>query len=345
MRKIDQVPYNFLTANGIANTQALVDLAIRNWGDNMNNVYEHLDSYLGLIQQPNSPGPLEKHPYLDLYSADCDFQRHTLLLGTFPPSSYLNNWPLNNLPNPNVQNNSPRHFFYGNMDSLWRYLFPENIGDMTIPLLQQLLLAHSISISDVFSFVQREIMISSADTEYRNILVNCNLCRVFNEDSSINTILFTSGKLESFLSNAVSALTGFRWILEDCCSGLNGFEISGEISGNGPYYPINRAGQQLAVLQQNGGIIWWLKSEDKKIRIINLPSPAGPAAITMLNSSFFRKWIYYKANLLGIPQLQVDENVGQYLALNPHLIANPSPTVQYRQEVYQMVLNNTIHLI
>jgi hypothetical protein len=345
MRQLNPGIYNFLNQNGVANTPALTDLVIRNWGSVINNVYEHLDSYLGLIQQPNSPGPIEKHPYIDLYATDCDFQRHTILLGTFPPSSYLNNLPLNNLPNPNVQNNNPTHFFYGNMNSLWNYLFPGIQGNIAIPFLQQQLALHDISISDVFSFVQRKNMRSAADSDLKNIVVNCNLSRLFDSSSSIKTVLFTSGKLDSFLSNSVSTLTGFRWILEDCCGGLDAFTISGDISGNGPYYPINNTGLQMAVLQQEGGIVWWLKSENKTIRIINLPSPAGAAAIQMFNSSFFRKWINYKANLLGLPQLQMGQNVSQYLTINHHLIANGIPTTQYRQEVYQMVLNNTIHLI
>jgi hypothetical protein len=325
MRKISLQLYNFLINNGLANTPAFTDQAFRNWGEDINNVYEHLDSYLGLIQEPNSPGPIEKHPYIDLYAADCDFQRNTILLGTFPPSSYLNNLPLNNLPNRNVQNNNPTHFFYGNMNSLWHYLFPANQGNITIPFLQQQLALHNISISDVFSFVQRKNMRSAADNDLKNIAVNCNLSRLFDSSSSIRTVLFTSGKLDSFLSNAVSTLTGFRWILEDCCGGRDAFTISGDISGNGPYYSINNAGLQMAVQQQEGGIVWWLKSENKTIRIINLPSPAGQAAIPMVNSPFYHRWLNYKAN-------------------RNEPIVNP-PTVQYRQEVYQMVLNNTIHLI
>jgi hypothetical protein len=139
-------------------------------------------------------------------------------------------------------------------------------------------------------------------------------------------------------------LTGFRWVLEDCCGGLDAFTISGDISGNGPYYPINNAGLQMAVQQQEGGIVWWLKSENKTIRIINLPSPSRDASRQMMKSLFFCKWLNYKANFLGVRQILPQENVQQYLALFPNLI-HVSPTIQYRQEVYQMVLNNTIHLI
>ena len=330
--------------NGVLKTPKLNDDIIRNWGVNINNFYEHYESYLLNIQNPNSPGPIEKHPYIDFYNADCDFQRRTLLLGTFPPSSYLNNLNLNNLPNPNIQNNNPIHFFYGNMNSLWGYLFP-NLMNITIPNLQEQLRNHGISISDVFDFVQRKKMISPSDSDYRNIVLNSNLSHVFNSDSTISTLLFTSGKLKSFLSNTVSTLTGFRWILEDCCGGIDEFKISGDITGDGEYFPINNIGIQMAVQQQNGGIIWWLKSKNKTIRIVNLPSPAGNAAIQMIGSSFFLKWLNFKAIQLGLPQVQAGKNVKQYLALNPGLIVNPNPTVQYRQEVYEMVLNNTIHII
>jgi hypothetical protein len=211
------------------------------------------------------------------------------------------------------------------MNSFWNYLFSTNQANITIPYLQQQLRNYDISISDVFAFVQRKVMINPNDKNYFNIVPNCMISRVFDESSSIDTILFTSGSLNSFLSNSVSTLTGFRWILEDCCGGLDAFTISGDISGKGPYYPINNASLQMAVQQQEGGIVWWLKSENKTIRIINLPSPAGQAAIPMVRSPFYHRWLNYKAN-------------------RNEPILNP-PTVQYRQEVYQMVLNNTIHLI
>lgn len=87
MRKQDANLYNFLIVNGVLNTPPLNDQAIRNWGINLVNVYEHYSSYLLNIQAPNSPGPIEKHPYIELYQADCNLQREILLLGTFPPSS------------------------------------------------------------------------------------------------------------------------------------------------------------------------------------------------------------------------------------------------------------------
>jgi hypothetical protein len=344
MRKLNLKIYNFLNQNGILNTPLLNDQAIRNWGEDLNNVYEHYSSYLQNVQIPNSPGPIEKHPYIELYKDDCDFQRDTLLLGTFPPSSYFNNLPINHFPNPNVQNNNPTHYFYGNMDALWFYLFELEGAEVTIPSIQSLLKENSISISDVFTFIQRKKMNSASDNDLKNIVSNYNLKEIFNSNSKIKTVLFTSGRLSNFLNNNVSTLTGFRWILEECFDGLHHFTISGDINGNGEFYPINNVGIQNSLHQQNGGIIWWLKFGDKKIRIVNLPSPAGGAQMGMMTSSFFKKWMNFKANANGIPLCVEDGNVMEYLNEYPDIFLAP-PTIYYRREIYQMFLDDNLHLI
>lgn len=344
MKKQHLISYNFLLNNGILNTPILNDQSIRNWGNNPNNVIEHYDSYLLNNQAINSPGPIEKHPYIDLYTTDCDFQREALLLGTFPPSSYLNNMPLVNLPNPNVQNNKPTNYFYGNMNDLWDYLLGLSGNNVTVGNIQTLLKEKSISISDVFSYVQRKNMIKSEDKEYVNIVLNCDLKKIFDQESKIKTLLFTSGSLSNLRNNTTSALTGFRWILEDCCEGINNFTISGDIKGDGVFHPINAAGIQNAKIQQNGGIVWWLKFGAKKIRIINLPSPSPQASTGIPNSSFYKMWINYRAATNNIQPIGIGANLNQYLNQFPQVFMQPY-TKQYRREIYQMVLNNTINLI
>ncbi len=228
MRHPDQMIYNFLIANGIANTPAYNDAAIQAWGLNLINVYEHYNSYLQNVLAHDAPGPIEKHPYLDTYEADFDLQHGGfLLLGTFPPSSYFNNLQLANLPNPNIQNNIPTHYFYGNTAALWDYLFGLQGPALTIPAIRAALKKHKISISDVFSYAQRRVMRKADDAQYRNIVLNCRISEVFQPSSTIHTLLFTSGSLRTFLGNNTSALTGFRWILEDCLHGLEYFSISG----------------------------------------------------------------------------------------------------------------------
>ena len=50
MKKYNLSLYNIIISSEILNTPTLNDIAIRNWGLNLNNVYEHYDSYLLEIQ-------------------------------------------------------------------------------------------------------------------------------------------------------------------------------------------------------------------------------------------------------------------------------------------------------
>ena len=112
MRRISIDLYEELIQNGVLSTPALLnDEAIREWGTNNNNVIRHYESYLDVYQQPDSIGPIEKHPYIEFYENDFDLSRRFLLLGTFPPSSYFNNLGLEGLPNVNIQPNNPLNYY------------------------------------------------------------------------------------------------------------------------------------------------------------------------------------------------------------------------------------------
>ena len=347
MRKMNHGIYNFIIANAVINTPPLLDNPIRIWGQNNTNVVTHYNSYLANVFAPNSPGPIEKHPYIDLYEEVFNLQNKFLILGTFPPSSYFNNLGLIGLPNPNVQPNNPVHFFYGNQNNLWKFLFNLNPDDITINNIKENLTNNNISISDVFSFVQRKKMISSDDSDLKNIVLNCSVLDIFNNNSSIETVLFTSGKLSTFFKTQTSTLTGFKWILEDCGTNIEDFKFSGDISGNGLYYPVNEINLINVLNQQNGGIVWWIKKGDKKIKFVNLPSPSNIGAARIPGTAYFKRWVLYKAQINAIPlpnQQQLQNLVLNYFPLYPNIFVE-LPTIQFRKQVYSMVLNNTINLI
>ena len=346
MRKINHGIYNFI-ANSVINTPPLLDNTIRIWGQNNANVINHYNSYLANVVAPNSPGPIEKHPYIDLYKEVFNLQNKFLILGTFPPSSYFNNLGLIGLPNPNIQPNNPVHFFYGNQNNLWKFLFNLNPDDITINNIKENLTKNNISITDVFSFVQRKKMISSNDTDLKNIVLNCSILDIFNKSSSIKTVLLTSGNLSTFFKTQTSTLTGFKWILEDCETNIEDFKFSGDISGNGLYYPVNEINLINVLNQQNGGIVWWVKKGDKKIKFVNLPSPSNIGAARIPGSIFFKRWVLYKAGINAIPlpnKLQMKNLKLNYFPLYPNVFVGP-PTIQFRKEIYTMVLNETIQLV
>jgi hypothetical protein len=339
MRKSDKNLFKKLYNNEVLFTPDFD--AIRIWGQNLRNVYSHYDSYLETIKENNSFGCMEKHPYLDLYKDDFNLKRGILILGTFPPSSYFNNLPLNNLPNPNIQPNKPVNYYYGNVNDLWFYLFGLKSDEIKVETIRNLLSQNEISISDVIAYSQREIMNQSDDNNLKNIVVNWKIGNVFNSESHVHTILFTSGGLGTFLNNNTTALNGFRWILEDCAGGLSECEICGEISGNGHYFSVSKKGIERAKADQNGGIIWWIKKGDKKVRIINIPSPSPAAAIQMKSSPFFLKWINYMSSENGIQAPSVNDNLNNYLDQYPAIFYKPF-TRQYRSMIYSKILNNTI---
>jgi hypothetical protein len=342
MRRINNDLYNFLIHNDIANTPQFNDANILQWGNQNQNVIQHYNSYLANIQVGGESGPIEKHPYFDNHADDFDLSRKFLVLGTFPPSSYFNNLDLAGLPNPNIQNNNPFNYYYGNTADFWVFLFgeiPEDIDDLKHQLLQ-----NGVSISDVFKYIQRKKMNNAADNNLYNIVLNCDVKRIFSNDSKISTLLFTSGNLSKLLNNQPSALAGFRWILEDCMGGLLNFEISGSFNGDGPYYPINNEGLNNAEIQQNGGIVWWLKNKDKKIRIINLPSPSRNSFRQDPRTSFYFKYIHYMALLYNVPPPQNNQNLRNYTDQHFQIFTN-TPSLKYRNVVYQKVLNDTLNEI
>ena len=311
------------------------------------NVLEHCNSYLANVVIPNSTGPIEKHPYIDLHKDFFNLKNKFLILGTFPPSSYFNNLGLIGLTNPNIQPNKPVHFFYVNQNNLWKLLFNLNINQVNVDNIKINLSKYEISITDVFSYAQRKKMISSDDSNLKNLVLNCNITNIFEKDSLIETVILTSGKLASFFNNQVNTISGIRWILEDCSEDLNDFEFSGDISGNGIYFPINIVNLKKVLTQQNEGIVWWIKKDDKKIKIVILPSPSNIGAARLPSSKYFKRWVLYKATLNNIPlpnQIQLQRVVSNYFPIYPNIFL-PQPTNQFRSEIYNMVLNNTIHLI
>ena len=152
MKKLNIEIFEFLNVNNVINGFELNENSIRNWGEDYQNILNHYNLYLQNVIDGNSPGPFEKHPYIELYNDECfNLSNRFLILGTFPPSTYFNNLALEGLPNPNINNNIPFNFFYGNLNELWRLLFDLEPVGITPEILLKNLSNHSISITDVLN--------------------------------------------------------------------------------------------------------------------------------------------------------------------------------------------------
>jgi len=110
MKRLNHQIFNQLVHFEVANCPLQLDNnSVLEWSTNgtiNQNVVEHLNSYLenpNFILQ-NQPGPYEIHPYLYREKEHFDLNKRYLLLGTFPPNSYMRNIPGIAAPiiNPNV---------------------------------------------------------------------------------------------------------------------------------------------------------------------------------------------------------------------------------------------------
>ncbi|MCF8214776.1 MAG: hypothetical protein K9I92_06435 [Chitinophagaceae bacterium] len=353
MKRLIPQLFNQLLQAGIANSPALLNKnSVLQWSNNgtiNQNVVEHLNSYLvnANFHQQNQQGPYEIHPYLAREEEHFDLNKRCLLLGTFPPNSYIRNIPgiVNPILNPNLANLPNVDFFYGNMASLW-----DCFGIGNNPGLDEILsfLYHnSISVSDVILGAQRKNFGNGADEEYRNIVLNDKLINVFNSNSKIENILFTSGKLSNLqlmlngnLNAGVSALKGFIQILID--HHIN-FEISGDITGNGIYYEFNDFGILASIAQQNNHLIWWIKTTKKKVRIINLPAPSGNANQQIPSAPLFFRWVTWVAIQHNIAPPVLGQNL-MHDYLPQHNIFIQPYTTQYKRDIYSLALNDLITL-
>lgn len=355
MKRVNPQIFNQLLQAGIANCPALLNKnSVLQWSNNgtiNQNVVEHLNSYLvnpNFIQQ-NQPGTYEIHPYLAREEEHFDLNKRYLLLGTFPPNSYIRNIHGIVAPilNPNVGPNPNVDFFYGNVGTLWNCFGLGNAP--TVNTIKIFLDRNGISVSDVVLGAQRDKFTSANDTSLYNIVLNDHLREIFSPISNIETILFTSGNLAALtlmlngnlnFNNGITTLKGFIGILID--NQIN-FEISGDVTGNGQYYPFNNIGIQAAVAQQNGHIIWWLKTNNKKIRIINLPSPAGNANQQIPGAPLFFRWVTWMAIQHNIAPPVFGQNLMHDYLLQHNIFIQPY-TTQYKQHIYSLALNDLITL-
>ncbi|HVT86099.1 MAG TPA: hypothetical protein VHD35_12920 [Chitinophagaceae bacterium] len=349
MLRLSGERFTALQALAIANCRpALNDAAILAWSNSGQinaTVLGHLKSYLQFRPAPVF-GPYEIHPYIFRETSQFNLNRKYLLLGTFPPNTYLHNIPkLAQLSavHPNVKTPPTVDFYYGNMASLWKFF--GLAGPMTRNSIIAFLTANSISISDSILGAQRRKFVSSADQNLYNILPHQGLCKIFDPESLIETILFTSGSLKEIKINNSGAISFtspntlniFLGILMRCNNTQkNGIEISGQPNGLGSFYKFDKMGLKQAINDQNKHIIWWLRLKNRKLRIINLPTPA--IGLGMISpKTFFGRWVGWKANQNGLPTPGV--NLKDYMNQYANAFFPPY-TNQYRKEIYDLAIHN-----
>ena len=149
--------------------------------------------------------PIELHPYLNKYPVEKD--RMMLIIGTFPPFSYVGN--LLKEKNEHVGNiGIPQiNFFHGNELALWRYFANDSIryNVYTINSVNKFMKEKSISITDIILACQRRMIngkYTTNDKDLYNIILNLDLIDVLKNPNSIKKLLFTNSN--TFGTNGIS---------------------------------------------------------------------------------------------------------------------------------------------
>lgn len=338
MRNKIETRWNQLVNQNVVSTPYLKDEAIRQWGKVAQNVINHRESYKKTFG--GTAGPIEQHPYIRQFEEDFDIRREKLIIGPFP-ARYNDKVNID--------------YYFGDSIDVWYYFFGiEDLQNAINPveLIRNTLVERSISITDVFEYIQRQGPEEGNVGNHGNLVLNTEIRRALSHGSGVKTIFLLSGELNSLTDvgeGNVNTTKGVYWVLQEE-NKLDKYFISGEITGNDDsFHHFNNEGIKAAVAQQNGGIIWWIKYGKKKVKMISLPNPSPGAAINGMieYGGFFERWVSYKAIYEGIPAPNEIEwpALNDYVAHYPAVFGEKAITKLYRREVYQMALAGTLHEI
>lgn len=300
----------------------LSDDAFIQWGNQIENVEEHINSYFEIFGDNNGgTGPIEKNPNVYEHIEDFDLSRIFLLLGPFPSSQYL-------------QNDNILQYYYGDDPELWYYLFGFEGDDVTVGSIKGELGKRSISITDVYAYAQRKSFINpNPNDNLKNIVLNSAVLKVFDSQSNVKTILTLSGTMKDFVDNnqKTNTTSGLRWIIDQS---KENFSISA--FENGPFYPLNNDNVNLLIDAVNGPVWWLKKGNNSPIKVVSLPSPSKNAARRMTLSGFFREWVNSKIDNINVLEFTTKQ-LKAVMAQHQDVFTN-TPTKKYRREVYQNAL-------
>lgn len=260
--------------------------------------------------------PFEVHPYIDRGSFPGEIHK-TLLLGTFPPSSYLHeNYPeLSNGPflkKIKIDHPPNLSYFYGNRGSLWDILGLT----LTVEEIKTFLNQNGIFISDSILALQRKSLTKSraADDNLVNILPNYPLIdHLINGEHNIDTIVFTSKKWSvndnkgkgrrpaNYIPKTIefgkenSTINCFLFGLFQLTKGFS-FQLRSD-SPLIPFVPHNYS--QIKDTLLSAPLFYLVLQNGKRFRLLPADSPSGNN-LGILDSSIFRSWIYSKYGEIGL---------------------------------------------
>lgn len=272
----------------------------------------------------NNLPPLEWHPY-DLEENNLNLNSKILLLGTFPPPSYLIEkyaWYDNNkLKSIRIGSIPDIPYFYGNMSSLWNIL---NIdlteyksgNEKKVKIIKELK-EKKIHIDDIILACQRKVWNDdrrSADSNLCNIVPNYHIIDNLLDFNNLNRIIFTSANWDlqkkGNIADNSSTMGIFLKILKDfyqvrlclkdnwyCLNQLSENKLKQELFLK---YKKKSKKQNIEFSDELGykapnflKIEIKKNSKSKELILIGLPSPSGTLEKNIENTIYFKLWKKY----------------------------------------------------
>lgn len=258
--------------------------------------------------------PFEWHPYIE----ESRLNERILLLGTFPPPSYLiekYNWDQSpKLKSIDIGSEPEINYFYGNMASLWKILNID-LNDLDKLKKKDKIIAElknkGVGISDIILSCQRLIIHKkerSNDTNLFNIVPNLKLIQEIIESKKLERILFTSTGWDIGVfknKKIINADSNTMGIFLKSLSQFYAIEISfndswialkdlireehsvrypneeGEVLFKGPNF--------MKIRIHKGGL-------RKELNLIGLPSPSALSNLGLEDQVYFKLWKKYTEN-------------------------------------------------
>jgi len=259
---------------------------------------------------------IEWHPYIN----DSSLNERILLLGTFPPPSYLipkYGWDENpKLKLIKIGSKPEVDYFYGNMSSLWKILNIDIDGldnlkkrDKIIKELKN----KGIGISDIILACQRKHLSNSekrsSDNNLLNIVPNFDVINKIFDSKKIERIVFTSanwdmqkkGKIDDKKSTMgyflKSIYQSFQMEIKLNNIWINPIDLCNEDTKHRLYLKYRNQDKVLKFKAPNFlEIRIHHKGQSKNLILIGLPSPSRAANTNLKNTAYFKLWKKYTEN-------------------------------------------------
>lgn len=269
--------------------------------------------------------PQEIHPYLERYLNKMPKDITGIIIGTFPPASYmlseLNNkhYGLKQIIVNNTILSKPPYidFFHGNRNSFWNLL---DIGnEISIKAIISFLRKNKWTYSDIIYSCSRNKISDTKDSALQNVVPNFALIDEIMENTNITHLWFTSSS--TFNSIGVELLNNGSVKVSNG-QAYNIFLRSLQIKGCN--LQLGLCKDKFIKLSPNFKYFkhttcHYLKINKRIFTVYTGPSPSNGASISISRNSHYMNWI----NL---------ENQ------NKHRFP---PTIEYRKDVYRNFVNRS----